>query len=66
MAPADPIWFHPPLFWAATKNLPQDEADRMLNEVIFLAEIRDLNSLQKFPFVSVGPYKARLPNYPDR
>ena len=59
MSPANPIWFHPPKFWAATKNLPQDAADRMLDTVIFLAEIRDFDALRQFSFVSVGPHKTR-------
>ena len=53
----DPIWFHPPKLWAATREMSQEEADRLLNEVLALAEIRDVEALRKFPFVSVGPYK---------
>jgi len=57
--PAGPIWFHPPRFWAVTKEMSQEEADRLLNEVIALAEIRDLDALRRFPFVSVEPYEPR-------
>ena len=55
--PADPIWFHPPQFWAATKEMSQEQADRLLDEVMILAETRDVDALRKFPFVSVGPHK---------
>jgi len=53
----DRIWFHPPKFWAATREMSQEEADHLLNEVLALAEIRDVEALRKFPFVSVGPHK---------
>ena len=58
--PADPIWFHPPKFWAATKDMPQDQADRLLSEVISRAEMRDLDALRKFPFISIGQHKPRI------
>jgi hypothetical protein len=58
MTPADRIWFHPPKFWATTKNLPQEVADQMLDAVIFLAEIRDFEALRNFSFVSIGPHKS--------
>jgi len=60
MSPAiypDRIWFHPAKFWAVTREMSQEEADRLLNEVMALAIIRDVDALRKFPFVSVGPYK---------
>jgi len=60
MSPAiypDRIWFHPAKFWAVTGGMSQEEADRLLNEVIALAIVRDFDTLRKFPFVSVGPYK---------
>jgi len=54
---ADRIWFYPLKFWAATRKMSQEEADRLLNEVLALAEIRDVDALRKFPFVPVGPHK---------
>ena len=54
---ADPIWFLPHRFWAATRNMPKRHADRLLAEVIALAEARDLNALRKYDFVSLqNPY----------
>ena len=60
MSPAkypDRIWFHPAKYWAATREMSQEEADRLLNEVMALAIIRDFDTLRKFSFVSVGPHK---------
>ncbi len=57
---ADPIWFHPPKFWAATKDMPQDQADHLLSEVISRAEMRDLDALRKFPFISIGQHEPRI------
>ena len=54
---SDRIWFHPAKFWAATRGMSQEEADRLLNEVMALAIIRDFDTLRKFPFISVGPHK---------
>ena len=55
----DPIWFNPPKFWAATKQMSREDANNLLNEVIFLAEIRDLEALRKFDFVSIEPHRKR-------
>jgi len=55
-----PIWFLPHRFWAATRNMPKEQADRLLNEVIALAEARDLEALRKYDFVSLeNPYRKR-------
>ncbi len=40
----EPIWFNPPKFWAATKQMSREDAHELLNQVIFLAEIRDLEA----------------------
>ncbi len=48
------IWFSPPKFWAATKGVPPDEADRVLDQVLQLAANRDLDLLQRFEFISIG------------
>lgn len=57
MNPAPRIWFHPPKFWAATKGMSPEQADRFLDEVLVLAEVRDLEALRRFPFVSIGPHE---------
>ena len=55
----DPIWFNPPKFWSATREMSHEEAQNFLDEVIFLAEIRDLDALRRYDFVSVGPHRRR-------
>lgn len=55
----DPIWFNPPKFWAATREMSSDEAQKLLDDVIFLAEIRDLDALSRYDFVSIGPHRKR-------
>jgi len=52
------IWFFPNKFWAATKGMPTEEANRLMEEVEKLAEAKDVEALKKYPFVFVGdPYK---------
>jgi hypothetical protein len=52
------IWFFPNKFWAATKNMPEEEKNRLMEEVERYAEAKDLEALKKYPFVYVGdPYK---------
>lgn len=62
VAKADPIWFLPHKFWAATRNMPKEQADRLLDEVISLSEIRDLEALRKYDFVSLekNPYRRKV------
>jgi len=60
VAAADLIWFLPHKFWAATRNMPKEQADRLLDEVITLAEVRDLEALRKYDFVSTeNPYRRK-------
>jgi len=60
VAKPDPIWFFPHKFWAATRHMPKEQADRLLDEVISLSEVRDLEALRKYDFVSVeNPYRKK-------
>jgi len=60
VAKADPIWFFPHKFWAATRNMPKEQADKLLDEVILLSEVRDLEALRKYDFVSLeNPYRKK-------
>ncbi len=45
------IWLNPPKFWAATKNMSTEEVERLFEEVIHLAEIRDLETLKEYDFI---------------
>ena len=57
---AEPIWFFPHKFWAATRNMPKEQADKLLDEVISLSEVRDLEALRKYDFVSLeNPYRKK-------
>lgn len=56
----EPIWFFPDKFWAATRNMPKHQADSLLEEVISLSEVRDIEALRKYDFVSIeNPYRKR-------
>ena len=53
------IWFFPNKFWAATKDMPEEEKNRLMEEVERYAEAKDIEALKKYPFVFVGdPYKG--------
>jgi len=47
------IWFHPPKFWAATKDMPPEQIELIMQEVLMLAEARDLQALSQFDFIRV-------------
>jgi hypothetical protein len=53
------IWFNPPQFWAATRGMAAEEAEALLDRIIALAEQRDLNTLRKFDFISIGALTRR-------
>jgi hypothetical protein len=53
-AELEPIWFNPPKFWAATKNMSPQQVDSLMNTLLLLAESRDLEALRKFEFIGIG------------
>ncbi len=53
-ANAEPIWFNPPKFWAATKDMSPQQVDSLMDTLFFLAEIRNLEALRKFDFIGIG------------
>jgi hypothetical protein len=54
------IWFFPDKFWQATKNMPENEASSLMEEVERYAAAGDVQALSKYPFVFVGdPYKKK-------
>jgi len=60
-AKADLIWFLPHGFWAATRSMPKEHADRLLDEGIALGEVRDLHALRKHDVVSLqNPYPSEI------
>jgi hypothetical protein len=50
----EPIWFNPPKFWAATKDMSPQQVDSLMETLLFLAEIRNLEALRKFDFIGIG------------
>jgi hypothetical protein len=56
------IWFFPDKFWRATRNMPENEASKLMEEVERYAAAGDVQALSKYPFVFVGdPYKKKKP-----
>ena len=51
------IWFYPPKFWAATKNMRKEETEELLARVLHMAENAEIDRLRQYPFISVGPLK---------
>jgi hypothetical protein len=47
------IWFHPPKFWAATRGMPPEQTELIMQQVLLLAEARDLQALGQFDFITV-------------
>jgi hypothetical protein len=56
----DRIWFDPPKFWAATRNMTKAEADWLGEKIYELAEKHDIETLRQFSFIYVGnPYRRK-------
>jgi hypothetical protein len=55
----DRIWFFPNKFWQATKGMPAEQVDKLMEEVERYAAAKNVEALKKYPFVFVGdPYKG--------
>lgn len=55
----DRIWFFPNKFWQATKGMPAEQVDQLMEEVEKYAAANNVEALKKYPFVFVGdPYKG--------
>ena len=55
------IWLNPPKFWAATKNMPPAEIDRLMERIVYLAESRDVEALKQYDFIMVAG--RAVPNF---
>lgn len=55
----DRVWLHPPKFWAATKQMSEEEAEKLVEQLMSLAEVGDFETLQKFDFIVIGEPKLR-------
>jgi hypothetical protein len=48
------IWFHPSKFWGATKDMPPEQVETLLESVLQLAAARNLEALSRYDFICVG------------
>jgi len=53
----DRVWLVPQRFWSATKEMSVEETERLIEHLMFLSEVRDFESLQKFDFIVIGKVK---------
>jgi hypothetical protein len=51
---ADRVWLNPQKFWAATKGMSEEEIEHLLADLMYLAEARDFNALQRFDYILIG------------
>ena len=57
---AERIWFNPALFWTETREMTQDEVDRLFDRVWHMAEEGDLDGLREYHFVQIGYPQKRV------
>lgn len=50
----DRVWLLPQKFWSATKEMPPEEVEALMERLMIFSAARDFESLQKFDFVVVG------------
>ena len=48
------IYLNPPRFWAATKNMTDEDVERFANQIFRLAEERRVEELGRYDFISFG------------
>ena len=53
------VWLVPQKFWAATRNMQPEQADRLLEKVSELAERKETEALRQFDFIIVGNLKRQ-------
>jgi hypothetical protein len=51
---ADRVWLLPQKFWSATKEMPAEEIDSLMERLMVFSAAQDFESLQKFDFIVVG------------
>ena len=51
---ADRVWLLPPKFWSATKEMPAEEIESLMERLMDCSASRDIESLEKFDFIVVG------------
>ena len=53
------VWINPPKFWAATKQMSTEEAEKLVEKLMSLSEVGDYETLQKFDFIKIGVASTR-------
>jgi hypothetical protein len=53
-AVADRVWLNPQKFWAATKGMTQKEIEQLLDDLMYLAETRDFQAIERFEYILIG------------
>ncbi len=51
---ADRVWLNPQRFWAATKGMSEEEIERLIDDLMYLAEARNFEALQRFDYILIG------------
>jgi len=51
---ADRVWLLPQKFWSATKEMPAEEIENLMERLMVFSAARDFESLQQFDFIVVG------------
>jgi hypothetical protein len=52
------IYLNPPRFWAATKNMTDEDVEQFTNKIFRLAAERRVEELRRYDFISFGHKKA--------
>jgi len=50
----DRVWLNPQKFWAATKGMSNDEVERLIGDLMYLAEVHDFDALRRFDYIMIG------------
>lgn len=50
----DRVWLIPQKFWSATREMSTEEAEKLVERLMFLSEVGDFETLQKFDFILIG------------
>jgi hypothetical protein len=54
------IYLNPPRYWAATRNMNEEDTEEFTNEILRLAAEGNLEELKQYDFISFGHRRAML------
>jgi hypothetical protein len=54
------LWLVPQRFWAVTRNMDKTQVDNLMDQVMELAEKRDVEALKQFDFVVVDNTRRNI------